>query len=100
MISLLHIPIGSFIIAIILSLFFKERKNALIFLSFGHIYTLLLRLLLEMTNNGMYLLFPFSWDEWQLSIISNTDYLITLIAIIGAVLVCFIFKKINLKRTS
>lgn len=98
MLFLLHIPIGSFIFAIILSLFFKERKNALILLSFGIFTHYVLDLLLEMNNNGMYLLFPFSWDQWQLGLISNTDYRITLIAIIGAVLVYFTSKKIKCEK--
>lgn len=100
MLSLLHIPIGSFIFAIILSLFFKERKNALIFLSFGIFTHYVLDLLLEMNNNGMYLLFPFCWDQWQLGIISNIDYNVTIISIIGALIVYTLSKKSSLGKYS
>lgn len=96
----LHLPIGSILFAIIISLFFEERKTALIFLSLGIFSHYILDLLLEMNNNGMYLLFPFNWNQWQFNLISNTDYTITLIAVIGAVLVYFTSKKLNRKRTS
>lgn len=98
--SPLHLPLGSFIIAIMLSLFFKDRKNALIFLSFGILIHYVLDLLLETNNNGMYLFFPFSWIQWQLGIISNTDYNITILSIIGALLVYVISKKLSLEKYS
>lgn len=98
LLSPLHLPIGSFIFAIILSIFFKERKNAFIFLSFGIFTHYVLDLLLETNNNGMYLFFPFNWSQWQLGIISNTDYTITIIAIICAVLVYFTSKKIKYEK--
>jgi membrane-bound metal-dependent hydrolase YbcI (DUF457 family) len=94
----LHLPIGSILFAIIISLFFEERKTALIFLSLGIFSHYILDLLLEMNNNGMYLLFPFNWNQWQFNLISNTDYTITLIAVIGAVLVYFTSKKLNEKE--
>lgn len=91
----LHLPLGSLVFAIIISLFFEERKTTLIFLSFGIFTHYILDLLLETNNNGMYLLFPFNWNQWQLGLISNTDYTITIIAIICAGLVYFTYNKVH-----
>lgn len=76
-----HLPIGSFIIASIFTLFFKERKLILSFLVLGVLTHYALDLLLTNLNGGMALLFPFSWSTWQLDIIPDDDFHITILAI-------------------
>jgi len=39
----------------------------------------------------MPLLFPFSWEEWQLQLIRSDDYMITIYAIIIAAAVYFLY---------
>ncbi len=83
-----HLPIGSFIIAGIFTLFFKERKLILSFLALGVLTHYALDLLLTNLNGGMALLFPFSWNAWQLDIIPDDDFHITILAI-GLALVVY-----------
>ena len=87
---ILHMPIGSLLIAGIVSLFFKDRLNILFLLILGFSTHYILDFL--MFDGGLYLLYPFSLVKLQAGIISVVDYNITLIAIIIAVIVYFIYK--------
>jgi hypothetical protein len=97
----LHLPIGSFIIASIFTLFFKERKIVFSFLVLGFLTHYALDLLLTNLNGGIYLLFPFSWKFWQFDVIPDDDFHITILAI-GLALVVYSVslwrKKANLKQ--
>jgi len=77
-------PISSVIIAGIMSLFFRDRKMVFIFLVFGIVTHFGLDLLLTYVSEGIYLFYPFSWNTYQLRIISTVDYNITIIAILLA----------------
>ncbi len=92
----LHMPVGSIIVASIFTLFFKERKIVLSFLLLGVLTHYALDLLLTNLNSGIYLLFPFSWNSWQLDIIPDDDFHITIVAIILAVLVYLV--SVHLKK--
>lgn len=94
-----HLPMGSFIIALIFTLFFKERKKLVLSLLLLGVAThYALDLLLINLNGGMALLFPFSWDTWALNVIPDDDYHITILAMGLAVVVYFVsswFKRKN-----
>lgn len=88
----IHLPAGSIVIAAIISLFFTNRKSTFFFLILGVSIHYLLDLLLF--NGGMYLLYPFSSLKFQIGIISVTDYNITILSIVAALVVYFIYKKV------
>jgi len=46
-------------------------------------------------SGGMKLLFPFSWEEWQIYIIRYDDYYVTIVAIIAAIIVYTLYYYIN-----
>ncbi|MEN4018377.1 MAG: metal-dependent hydrolase [Methanobacterium sp.] len=85
-----HMPVGSFIIATIFSLFFKEQKTVLLFLLLGVLTHYMLDLLLTNLSEGIYLLYPFSWSSWQFDVIPVDDLKITVISIALAVVVYFV----------
>ncbi len=93
----IHLPIGSFIVAAMLSLFFKERKMIFLFLSLGVVTHYCLDLLLLNVGGGMYLFYPFYWGQWQLGLVSDVSYNITIISIIIALLVYFYIQYIRNK---
>ncbi|MGB9980311.1 metal-dependent hydrolase [Methanobacterium sp.] len=89
----IHSPVGSILIASIISLFFIERRLIFIFLVLGISTHYALDLLLF--NGGMYLLYPFNPVKWQIGIISVTDYNITIVSIVAALVVYSIYKTVN-----
>lgn len=89
----IHLPIGSLIMASIISLFFKEKKIIFMFLIFGVFTHFALDSLLTYVSGGMLLLFPFSWQTWQLRIIPLDDYNTMILAMFIAVFVYFISWK-------
>lgn len=91
----LHLPIGSFIIASLFSLLFKEKKLVLSFLLLGVLTHYALDLLLTNLSGGIYLLFPFTWNYLQFDIIPDDDYSLTIISIFVAVLVYFMSKYVK-----
>lgn len=99
----IHTPLGSLLIIGILSLFFHDYKKTLLLLGIGVTTHFILDFLLINTSGGMILLFPFSWEQWQLQLIRSDDYLVTIAAVIAALfvyLVYFLFEKQRtLKKT-
>ncbi len=89
----LHLPIGSLIMAAIISLFFKEKKTIFMFLILGVFTHFALDSLLTYVSGGMLLLFPFSWETWQLRIIPVDDYNTMILALFIAVFVYVISLK-------
>ena len=89
-----HLPIGSILIAAILSLFFIDRKSIFLFLIMGIGTHYVLDLL--MFSGGMELFYPFSPLKFQIGIISVTDFNITIISIILAFFVYLAYKKFNI----
>jgi hypothetical protein len=87
----IHTPVGAILIACIIALFFQDMKKALIPLGAGIATHFILDLFLINVSGGMLLLFPFSWNEWQLSLIRSDDYTVTIYAIVAAVIVYFIY---------
>jgi hypothetical protein len=99
----IHTPLGAFLIIGILSLFFHDYKKTLLLLGIGVATHFILDLLLMNTSGGMILLFPFSWEQWQLQLIRSDDYLITIAAVIAAFFVYLVYflyeKQRTLKKT-
>ena len=91
----IHLPIGSFIIAGMISLFFKEKKLIFLLLTLGFITHYCLDSLLLDVNGGMHVFYPFYWGQWQFGLISDVDYNISIITAIIALLVYFIIQFIK-----
>ena len=91
----IHLPTGSIIVAGIFSLLFPEKKKAFLFLGLGILTHYILDSLLEHVSGGIYLLFPFSWWQWQLELTTSSDYWITLLAVSIAVLVYLIGREVD-----
>ena len=92
-----HLPVGSIIIVSIIALFFKEKKTVFMFLLLGAFTHYILDSLLINLNDGMPLLFPFSWERFQYPIIPVDDYNVTIIAIILA-LTIYLISRIKVRR--
>ena len=86
-----HTPVGAFLIGGIFALFFKDIKKAFILVAVGITTHFILDFLLIHAAGGMRLLFPFSWGGWQLYLIRADDYRMTIIAVVAAILVYFIY---------
>lgn len=98
-----HIPLTSFIVAGIVSLFFENKKIAFLFLVIGAISHFAMDSLLVSVGEGMYLFFPFSWQTFHLDLISPDDYLITTVILTLTFFVYFLglwikkYQKIPVK---
>ncbi len=89
----IHLPIGSLLIAAIISLFFIEKRLIFLFLAIGIGTHYVLDLLLF--SGGMEIFYPFSTLKFQIGIISVTDLNITILSIILASIVFLVYKKFN-----
>ncbi|MEN6592580.1 MAG: hypothetical protein ABFC12_04980, partial [Methanobacterium sp.] len=82
-----HLPIGTFILAGIASLFFREKKTAFLFLSLGIVTHYAMDLLLIQVGYGMCLFYPVSWMGFTLNRVPSDDYYITIVALVIALVV-------------
>jgi hypothetical protein len=96
----LHLPVGSVLLAAIISLLFEDKKTVFLFLALGLATHFLLDLLLMQINGGMYLLFPFSWQTMSLNLVPNDDYYLTIVAIFVALSVYIVGKWWDNKKGS
>ena len=87
----LHTPVGAFLIAGMIAIFFQEPKTAVLPLGIGIITHFILDFFLVHTHPTLKLLFPFSWEEWQYSLIRSDDYRMTIVAILAALLIYMVF---------
>ena len=83
----LHTPIAAVLIAGIIALSFNDIRKAFIPLIIGISTHFILDFFLVHTHGGIKLLFPFSWEGWQYSLIRSDDYSMTIIAILAALLI-------------
>lgn len=97
-IYVLHLPIGSFLLAGIVSLLFKEKKIAFIFLSLGILTHYALDMLLVQVGYGMPLFYPTSWTGFTLNLIYSDDYNITIVALAVALLVYLVSNWVEKKQ--
>ncbi|BDZ71634.1 metal-dependent hydrolase [Methanobacterium petrolearium] len=94
----LHLPVGSFLLAGIVSLFFQEKKSAFLFLSLGILTHYALDLLLIQLGNGIYLFYPVNWMGFSAGLVPNDDYYITIVALVIAFLVYLVSRWIEKKQ--
>ena len=93
LLSPIHLPVGSLLIAVIISLFFIEKRLIFLFLAIGIGTHYALDLLLF--SGGMEIFYPFSTLKFQIGIISVTDLHITILSIILASIVFLVYKKFD-----
>jgi membrane-bound metal-dependent hydrolase YbcI (DUF457 family) len=89
--DVLHTPICALIVAGIIAVVFPDIRKAFVPLCIGLSTHFILDFFLVHTTGGMKLLFPFSWDGWQIYVYRSDDYRVTIIAILAALLVYTIF---------
>lgn len=94
----LHTPIGAIIIAGLFALIFHDLKKAFLALLLGLSTHFLLDFFLTHTHGGMTLLFPFSWEGWQLYVYTSDDYRVTIIAILAALLIYIFYQYHERKK--
>ena len=87
----LHLPIGAFLVASIIALLFQDVRKAFLSLSIGVATHFILDFFLVHTYGGIKLLFPFSWDGWQIYLIRSDDYRMTIVAVLAVLLVYLIY---------
>ena len=88
-----HTPIGSALVAAMISLMFSKRMRAFCLLAFGVATHYALDSLLLHANGGMVLLFPFDW-RWgfQLGIIPSDSWIPAIITVVAAALLIVALK--------
>jgi hypothetical protein len=94
----IHLPIGSLFIAALFSLFFSNRKSIFLFLIMGIATHYMLDLLIF--GGGMELFYPFSSLNFQIGVISITDYTITIISIVLTFFVFIAYKIIDKRENN
>lgn len=87
-----HLPVGSVIIAGMVSLFFQDKRTAFLFLVLGLTTHFVLDLLLYNVSGGIALLFPFYWGQYQLDLITTDNYYVTLVFLLLALTVYLISR--------
>lgn len=87
----LHTPIGALLVTGIIATFFQDIRKAFFPLAVGVSTHFILDFFLVHVHGGIKLLFPFSWEGWQVSLIRSDDYLVTLVAVLAALLVYVVY---------
>ncbi len=88
----LHTPAGALLVAGSMAFLFPKVKESFLLLSVGITTHFILDSFLEHVSGGIKLLFPLSWDEWQIYAISPYNYWVTLFAVGAALLLYFILR--------
>jgi len=96
----LHTPVGAFLVTGIIALTFKDAKKAFLPLGIGVTTHFILDFFLVHVHGGMKLLFPLSWDEWQIYLIRSDDYWMTIIAVLVALLVYSVYWYYEKRKKS
>ena len=96
----LHLPTGAFLVAGIIALFFQDIKKAFLSLGIGVTTHFILDFFLVHTHGGIKLLFPFSWDGWQVYLLRSDDYRMTIVAILAAFLVYAVYWYYEKRKKS
>lgn len=94
----LHTPIAAILIAGLIALVFPNLKNAFLALLLGLSTHFLLDFFLAHPYSNMILLFPFSWDGWQVSVYTSDDYRVTILALLAALLIYVCYRYYERKK--
>ncbi len=89
----LHTPVGSLFSAGLVSLLFYGSILVFSLLVMGFATHFVLDMLLGHVSGGMLMLFPFSWNKYQLGIIHSGDYNITVVVLVVAVVLFLLDLK-------
>jgi hypothetical protein len=89
-----HIPIGTLLVCGLGALLFEEGTRLRVFLLFvfGMATHYALDVLLIHVSGGLTLLYPLSWETWQLQLVRPDNWLGTAILVAAAVLVYGVLK--------
>ena len=71
----------SLLIAAAVAFLFPRVKQAFLLLAVGVATHFGLALLMRHVSDGMKLLFPLSWQEWRLDVVTSGDYRMTIVAV-------------------
>ncbi len=94
-----HTPVGSMIVAAIVSLMFSKNSRALYLMIAGIATHFALDALLLHAGGGMVLLFPFSWTwGFQLNFIPSDSWIPVTIGVLAAALILTALKLKNKKN--
>lgn len=88
----LHTPVGALLSAGIISMLFYGMVTVFSLLVVGVASHFALDLLLGHVSGGMLMLFPLSWEGYQLGLIQSNNYWITLTLVMIAVIL-FIYQR-------
>ncbi len=89
----LHTPAGSLLVAGSIAFLFPKVREAFLFLSVGIATHFILDFFLLHTSGGIKLLFPLSWNEWQIHAIRSDNYWVTIFAVGIALAFYFVTKQ-------
>ncbi|MFP3909630.1 MAG: metal-dependent hydrolase [Archaeoglobaceae archaeon] len=92
----LHTPAGALLSAGMISLLFYGAMLVFSLLVVGVASHFALDLLLGHVSGGMLMLFPFSWQGYQLGLIQSDNYWITLVLVVVAVMLLYVQRKRDL----
>ncbi len=86
-IAVLHTPVGTLLLAALLSLFFNKPGEVFPLFLFGSATHFFLDFLLIRLGGGLLFFFPFSWTGYQLGLIPVDNYSIALILVFISVII-------------
>jgi len=91
------IPVGTLLVCGLCALLFEEGTRGLAFLLlvFGMVTHYALDVLLISVTGGLVLLFPLSWETWQLDLVRPDNWLGTTILVAAAVLLWLVLRVLK-----
>jgi hypothetical protein len=84
---IIHLPIGTLIIAGILSILFLDKQRAFLFFTLGFVTHYLLDMLQMDFNGGMFIFYPFNWYQITFGLITTDNWYFTLLILGISILV-------------
>lgn len=91
---LFHIPIGTLLVCGLCALLFEvgTRERVFLLFAFGMVTHYALDALLISVTGGLVLLYPLSWETWQLDLVRPDNWLGTTILVTVAIVVWLMLK--------
>lgn len=99
-VALFHIPVGTALVCGLCAMLFEGGTRVRVFLlfAFGMVTHYALDVLLTKVAWGLVLLYPLSWQTWQLGLVRPDNWLGTTILVAVAVLVWLVLKAWSSRR--
>jgi hypothetical protein len=98
--EVLHTPLASILIAGIIAVLFQDIRKTFLPLCIGVSTHFILDFFLVHVHGGIKLLFPFSWNGWQIYIIRSDDYMVTVVAVLAALFVYIVYWYYEKRKKS